>query len=100
MPAAKSFPMGETPLLLIPKGPGKGTDLAQVVGSSPQLIGRNACKELWTTEELKSYMLSPKMKQKQGAVLRTDFSPTRKEILKGTKLTNFLLFNIFINLIF
>ena len=92
--------MGETPLLLIPKGPGKGKDLAQVVGSSTQLIGRNACKELWTTEELKSHMLSPKMKQKQGAVLRTDFSPTRKEIFKGTKLTNFLLFNIFINLIF
>ncbi|XP_075264349.1 uncharacterized protein LOC142356294 isoform X2 [Convolutriloba macropyga] len=82
LPAAKSFPPSDKKLLEIPKGPGKGKDLALVSGSSPQMIGRNACKMLWTQEELKQHMLSPKSKQKQGTTSRIDFSPTRKEILK------------------
>ena len=28
-------------------------------------------------------MLSPKSKQKEGVQMRTDFSPTRKELFKG-----------------
>ena len=52
-------------------------------GSTPQLIGRNASKELWTREELKCHMLSPKGKNKQGKEVRTDFSPTRKQLFKG-----------------
>ena len=83
LPVAKSFPENEQQLLPIPKGPGKGEDLATVGGISPQLIGRNACKKLWTEEELKKHMLSPKGKNKQGGVARTDFSPTRKGLLKG-----------------
>ena len=62
-----------------------GKDLALVTGSTAQMIGRNACKELWTREELKVHMLSPKAKQqKQGTPVRTDFSPVRKELLKGS----------------
>ena len=60
-----------------------GSDLALIEGATPQLIGRNACRKLWTNDELKQHMLSPKIKQKPGVVARTDFSPTRKELLKG-----------------
>ena len=60
-----------------------GSDLALVEGATPQIIGRNACRKLWTTDELKQHMLSPKIKQKQGDVARTDFSPTKKELLKS-----------------
>ena len=67
----------------MPKGPGKGSDLATVTGSTPQLIGRNACKQLWYTEEIKEHMLSPKSKQKEGVMQRTDFSPVRKKLFKG-----------------
>ena len=83
LPAAKSFPVSDQLLLLITKGPGKGKDLALVTGTSPQIIGRNACKQLWTDDEMKTHMLSPKGKKKQGAIIRTDFSPVRKEHLKG-----------------
>ena len=83
LPAAKSFPLSDEPLLLITRGPGQGTDLATVGGTTPQIIGRNACKLLWTKEELMSHMLSPKVKQKQGVPTRTDFSPARKNLLKS-----------------
>ena len=83
LPKAKSFPDGGKPLLLITKGPGKGTDLAAVTGSTPQLIGKNASKKLWFNDEIKNHMLSPKSKQKEGVPMRTDFSPTRKELFKG-----------------
>ena len=62
LPTPKSFPVGGQPLLPFPKGPGKGKNLAVVGGASAQIIGRNACKELWTKEELKKHMLSPKLK--------------------------------------
>ena len=83
LPAAKSFPVFDQPLLLFTKGPGKGKDLALVTRTSPQIIGRNASKQLWTDDEMKIHMLSPKGKKKQGAFIRTDFSPVRKEQLEG-----------------
>ena len=83
LPVAKSFPERDEALLLITKGPGEGTNLATTGGATPQLVGRNACKRLWTVEEIKQHMLSPKIKQKQGVVSRTDFSPTRKTLFKG-----------------
>ena len=83
LPTPKTYPKNGEPLLMITKGPGKGSDLATVGRSTPQLIGRNACKVLWTKEELMTHMLSPKLKKKEGMMARTDFSPTRKELLKG-----------------
>ena len=83
IPTAKPVSQGENPTLPIPKGPGKGNDLALVGGATPQLIGRNAAKELWEQEELKCHMLSPKGKNKQGKEPRTDFSPVRKQLFKG-----------------
>ena len=87
LPSPNSFPQSDKPLLEIIKGPGKGKDLALVTGPTAQIIGRNASKELWTRDELKNHMLSPKKKQKQGAQTRTDFSPVRKEQLKGSIFT-------------
>ena len=83
LPAPKSVTQGETALLEIPKGPGKGKDLALVGGATPQLLGRNASKELWTREEIMSHMMSPKLKCKPGKEPRTDFSPIRKKLFKG-----------------
>ena len=83
LPSAKSFPMNDNPLLPIPKGENKGKDLALVEGVSPQIIGRNASKMLWTTEEMKCHMMSPKGRNKVGNIPRTDFSPVRKETFKG-----------------
>ena len=83
LPSAKSIPRGENPLLPIPKGMSKGQDLALVEGVTPQIIGRNASKLLWTNDELKSHMLSPKGKNKVGNIPRTDFSPVRKATLRG-----------------
>ena len=70
-------------MLLVPNGPGKGTDLVLVDGLTPQKNERNAAKKLWYDEELMQHMLSPKGKTKSGNEPRTDFSPTRKEIFKG-----------------
>ncbi|XP_075246154.1 uncharacterized protein LOC142339780 [Convolutriloba macropyga] len=50
--------------------------------ATAQTIGRNASKKLWTREELKQHMLSPKMKNKAGSEPRTDFSPIRKNLFK------------------
>ena len=63
IPTAKPVSQGENPTLPIPKGPGKGNDLALVGGATPQIIGRNAAIELWEQEELKCHMLSPKGKK-------------------------------------
>ena len=62
-----------------------GKDLALVEGQTPQIIGRNAAKELWTRDEIKNHMLSPKGRCKAGAEPRTDFSPTRKAVFKGNR---------------
>ena len=70
-------------MLEIPHGPGKGEDLALTEGSTAKIVGRNASKKLWDTEELKQHMLSPKGKYKTGAEPRTDFSPVRKALFKG-----------------
>ena len=83
IPTAKPVSQGENPTLPIPKGPGKGNDLALVGGATLQLIGRNAAKELREQEEIKCHMLSPKGKNKQGKESRTDFSPVRKQLFKG-----------------
>ena len=76
-------------MLEIPHGPGKGEDLALTEGSTAQIVGRNASKKLWDTEELKQHMLSPKGKYKTGAEPRTDFSPVRKGLFKGNILKSF-----------
>ena len=83
LPTPKTISKGDKPLLLIPHGPGKGYDLALVEGTTAETIGRNASKKLWTREELKQHMLSPKMKNKAGSEPRTDFSPIRKNLFKG-----------------
>ena len=83
IPTAKPVSQGENLTLPIPKGPGKGNNLAPVGGATPQLIGCNAAKELWEQEELKCHMLSPKGKNKQWKEPRTDFSPVRKQLFKG-----------------
>ena len=82
LPAPKSFSKSDQLLLPILHGPGKGRDLALVDGVTPQVIGRIASKELWSREELKNHMLSPKMR-KSGSEPRTDFSPIRKKPFKG-----------------
>ena len=46
LPVAKGFPERDEPQLAIKKGPRKGQDLALVAGSTPEIIGRNACKIL------------------------------------------------------
>ena len=60
-----------------------GENLALVEGVTPQIIGRNASKKLWTRDELKQHMLSPKVRTKSGVEPRTDFSPIRKALFKG-----------------
>ena len=62
-----------------------GEDLALVEGFTPQLIGRNALKKLWSRDELKQQMLSPKVRTKSGVEPRTDFSPIKKALFKGDK---------------
>ena len=71
------------PLLPIPHGPGRGGDLSKIEGVTAQIIGRNASKVLCTNEELKTHMLSPKMKCKSGEKPPTDISPIRRELFKG-----------------
>ena len=70
-------------MLLIPHGPGAGGDLALVDGAASQIIGRNVSKELWTYDQMKNHMLSPKGKTKNGTEARRDFSPERKQLFKG-----------------
>ena len=86
LPVAKRFKEEENATVPIPKGPAVGRDLALVEGGTAQVLGRNASKILWTRDELKAHMLSPKGKNKKGTEPRTDFSPVRKETLKGLKL--------------
>ena len=83
LPTPKSFDKSDKKLLPITVGPGIGEDLALVEGVTAQIIGRNASKKLWTRDELKQHMLSPKLKTKLGVEPRTDFSPVRKELFKG-----------------
>ena len=84
MPDPKFFSQGDQPKLLIPSGPYAGEDLALVGGLTPQIIGRNASKKLWTVDEIKSHMLSPKSSgNKPGKEPRTDFSPVLKALFKG-----------------
>ena len=76
----------EAPQISILRGPNFGKDLMKVKGSTPQSLARNAAKVLWTKDELKQHMLSPRKRTSNSrAVLqpRTDFSPTRKAQLKG-----------------
>ena len=91
MPEPKSYSQDDQPKLLIPKGPCTGEDLALVGGLTPQLIGRNASKKLWTLDEIKAHMLSPKSKNKAGKEPRVDFSPVRKALFKGNTLLCFCL---------
>ncbi|XP_075249432.1 uncharacterized protein LOC142342120 [Convolutriloba macropyga] len=62
LPTAKRFTEGDAPTLPIPKGPNHGYDLALVDGGTAQVLGRRASKKLWTHDELKNHMLSPKEK--------------------------------------
>ena len=78
MAATKPAPLA---VIEVTKGPGKGINLMTVKGSTAQILGRNAARTLWTNEELKNHMLSPKSRRKLKEV-RTDFSPTRKETFK------------------
>ena len=73
LPVAKRFKEESNPTLPIPKGPDAGQDLALVEGGTAQVLGRNASKMLWSREELKRHMLSPKGKNKKGSEPRTDF---------------------------
>ena len=63
-----------------------GEDLALVEGTTAQILGRKASKKLWTDEELKCHMLSPKVKSRKNVEARIDFTPTRKETFKGNML--------------
>ncbi|XP_075261942.1 uncharacterized protein LOC142353562 isoform X2 [Convolutriloba macropyga] len=81
----KSYSNVDQPKLLIPKGPFAGEDLALVGGLTPQVIGRNASKKLWTVDELKTHMLSPKVKSKGGEEARTGFRLLEKISLKYRK---------------
>ena len=80
LPQAKEH--GTEPSLIVTKGPATGFDLAKITGKSAASITRQAVNKMWDTEELKVHMLSPK-RLKAGAFGRTDFSPTRKNQMKG-----------------
>ena len=70
--------------LIIAKGPNQGENLMLVEGNTPQSLARGACKRLYTKEETMGHMLSPKTKPRTGVVQRDDFSPVRKNQLKGS----------------
>ena len=86
MPEPKNYSQNDQPKLLIPKFPCTSEDLALVGGLTPQLIGRNASKKLWTVEEIKAHILSPKSKNKAGKEPRVNFSSVRKALFKGNTL--------------
>ena len=82
LPQAKDIEHGTESSLIVTKGPATGFDLAKITGKSAASIMRQAANKMWDTEELKVHMLSPK-RPKAGVVGRTDFSPTRKNQMKG-----------------
>ena len=86
LPTAKRFTDTGNPTLPIPKGPNEGFDLALLEGSTAQILGRRASTKLWSNDELMNHMLSPKLNHRKHGEPRTDFSPTRKDTFKGTRL--------------
>ena len=79
-------------LIEIPKGPHEGKDLAQLIYQhklhrssrwTPQTLGRAASRLLWSDTDMTEHMLSPTRKGRRSENSRKDFSPERKQCLKG-----------------
>ena len=60
LPQPRQFEEGSQPSLLVAKGPNKEFDLATITGKSAASIMRQAANKLWTLDEQKNLMLSPK----------------------------------------
>ena len=76
------------PAILITKGPSDGEDLALIQGATAEILGRRAARKLWTEDELKRHMLSPKGKAMKNIEPRKDFSPIRKESFNGSSIND------------
>ena len=82
---------GET-LINIPKGPNEGKCLVQLIRQqnlnrssdwSAETLGRAASRLLWSDTDMTEHMLSPSGKGRRSENRREDFSPKRKQCLKG-----------------
>ena len=83
LPQPRQFEEGSQPSLLVSKGPNKDFDLATITGKSAASIMRQAANKLWTFDEQKNLMLSPQANPRSGAPARRDYSPVRKNQMKG-----------------
>ena len=70
LPQPRQFEEGSQPSLLVSKGPNKEFDLATITGKSAASIMRQAANKLWTLDEQKNLMLSPKANPRSGAPAR------------------------------
>ena len=67
--------------LIITKGPNRGKNLMKARGKTYGQFCRAAGALLWDKETIKSHMLSPCPGKSKK---RPDFSPERKQLLKGS----------------
>lgn len=92
VPQSVNRPDSDEILINIPKGPNEGKCLVQLIRRqnlnrssdwSAETLGRAASRLLWSDTDMTKHMLSPTRKGRRSENSRKDFSPERKQCLKG-----------------